>query len=101
MRALLMVVMCSVALAAQSGPPTVSNQDILAGLQDGTKWLTYGGNYFGHRHSPLTQITPENVSQLKSVWTFQTRQHRKLSIDSARDRRRAVRHRLGRHRLGD
>ena len=74
MRALLMVVVCSVALAAQSGPPsTSSNQDILAGLQDGTKWLTYGGNYFGHRHSPLTQITPENVSQLKSEWTFQTR----------------------------
>ena len=45
---------------------------MLAGLQDGTKWLTYSGNYFGHRHSPLTQITPENVGQLKSAWTFQT-----------------------------
>jgi alcohol dehydrogenase (cytochrome c) len=73
MRTLLIVVIGSVALAAQSGPPTVSNQDLLAGLQDGTKWLTYSGNYFGHRHSPLTQITPENVAQLTSVWTFQTR----------------------------
>ena len=72
MRAFLIVVVCSVALAAQTGPPTVTNQDILNGLQDGTKWLTYLGNYFGHRHSPLTQITPDNVSQLKSQWTFQT-----------------------------
>ena len=73
MRPLLMAVLCSVSLAAQqAGPPTVTNQDILAGLQDGTKWLTYSGNYFGHRHSPLTQITPENVGQLKSQWTFQT-----------------------------
>ena len=72
MRALAMAFTCSVALAAQTGPPTVTNQDILAGLQDGTKWLTYSGNYFGHRHSPLTQITPENVGQLKSEWTFQT-----------------------------
>ena len=72
MRALLITCMCSVALFAQSAAPTVTNQDILNGLQDGTKWLTYSGNDFGHRHSPLTQITPENVGQLKSAWTFQT-----------------------------
>lgn len=73
MRALLMVLVSSVALAAQqSGAPTVTYQDLLAGLQNGTKWLTYSGNYFGHRHSPLTQITPENVGQLKAQWTFQT-----------------------------
>jgi alcohol dehydrogenase (cytochrome c) len=34
-------------------------------------WLTYHGDYTGKRHSPLTQITPENVSQLKEVWRFQ------------------------------
>ncbi len=32
----------------------------------------YHGNYAGHRFSPLTQITPANVSQLKAQWTFQT-----------------------------
>ena len=32
----------------------------------------YHGNYFGHRYSPLTQITPQNVNQLKAQWTFQT-----------------------------
>ena len=75
MRALLMVFMCSVALAAQQpAPATVSNQDLLTGLPaDGSKWLLYHGNYAGHRFSPLTQITPQNVNQLKAQWTFQTR----------------------------
>jgi alcohol dehydrogenase (cytochrome c) len=75
MRALLMVLMCSVTLAAQQpAPATVTNQDLLAGLPaDGSKWLLYHGNYAGHRFSPLTQITPQNVNQLKAQWTFQTR----------------------------
>ena len=73
MRALLMIVVCSVALAAQQqGPPQVTVQDLLNGLKDPTKWLTYSGDYSGHRHSPLTQITPANVNQLSAQWTFQT-----------------------------
>jgi alcohol dehydrogenase (cytochrome c) len=56
----------------QSGPPHVTYEDILAGLKDPTKWVTYHGTYDGHRHSPLTQITPANVHQLSSQWTFQT-----------------------------
>jgi alcohol dehydrogenase (cytochrome c) len=74
MRALLLVCICSVTLAAQqAGGPLVTNQDLLAGLpNDGSKWLIHHGNYFGHRYSPLTQITPENVNQLKAQWTFQT-----------------------------
>ena len=27
-------------------------------------WLTYHGDYSGQRHSPLTQITPDNVNRL-------------------------------------
>src|SRR5918995_1207514 len=75
MRALLMIFVCSVTLAAQqASAPLVTNQDLLAGLpSDGSKWLIYHGNYFGHRYSPLTQITPQNVNQLKAQWTFQTR----------------------------
>lgn len=73
MRALLMIVLCSVTLAAQQpGPPVVTNQDLLAGLKDPSRWLIYHGNYSGHRHSPLTQITPENVHRLTAQWTFQT-----------------------------
>ncbi|MSR21490.1 MAG: PQQ-dependent dehydrogenase, methanol/ethanol family [Gemmatimonadetes bacterium] len=54
-------------------PPPVTTQDILAGLpSDGSSWLTFGGDYANQRHSPLTQITPENVARLVPLWTFQT-----------------------------
>ena len=56
-------------LSAQDGP---SYEDILAGFSNPERWLTYSGDYSGKRHSPLQQITPENVSGLRPVWTFQT-----------------------------
>ena len=62
-------------LAAQQAPPPplVTAQEILGGLPpDGSRWLTFGGNYTNQRHSPLTQITPANVNRLVPVWTFQT-----------------------------
>ena len=31
----------------------------------------YSGSYSSHRFSPLTQITPENVAQLRPVWVYQ------------------------------
>jgi len=49
-----------------------SFEDLLNGFNDPTRWLTYSGDYSGRRHSPLTQITPSNVDQLRPVWTFQT-----------------------------
>ena len=42
-------------------------------------WLTYHGDYTGQRHSKLTQITPENVSKLKQVWTSKVTQGLKAS----------------------
>jgi alcohol dehydrogenase (cytochrome c) len=62
------------AVLAQDAPPAlVSAQEILAGLPaDGSRWLTFGGNYTNQRHSPLTQITPDNVNRLVPLWTFQT-----------------------------
>src|SRR5438093_9826207 len=51
--------------AQQPPPPLVSAQEILDGLTaDGSRWLTFGGNYSNQRHSPLTQITPANVNRL-------------------------------------
>jgi quinoprotein glucose dehydrogenase len=35
-------------------------------------WSAYGGDAGGTRYSPLTQITPANVSRLKVAWTFRT-----------------------------
>jgi alcohol dehydrogenase (cytochrome c) len=54
-------------------PPLVTLQEIAEGLPaDGSRWLTFGGNYSNQRHSPLTQITPANVNRLVPQWTFQT-----------------------------
>ena len=33
-------------------------------------WLTYGRTYDSQRHSPLTEITPENVNQLQAAWIY-------------------------------
>jgi len=35
-------------------------------------WPDYGGNQARTRYSPLTQITPANVSSLKVAWTYDT-----------------------------
>jgi len=34
-------------------------------------WPTFNGDYTGQRHSPLKQITPENVPQLSLAWAFE------------------------------
>jgi alcohol dehydrogenase (cytochrome c) len=41
-------------------------------------WGQYHGDYSGRRHSPLTQITPQNVSNLTMAWAFQTNQSAQL-----------------------
>ena len=58
--------------AQQTRPAQVTAQDLRDGLKDATRWLTYSGDYTNHRHSPLTQITPENVHRLTAQWAFQT-----------------------------
>jgi quinoprotein glucose dehydrogenase len=35
-------------------------------------WPVYGGDPGGSRHSPLDQITPDNVDQLEVAWTYHT-----------------------------
>jgi quinoprotein glucose dehydrogenase len=36
----------------------------------GGDWPTYGHDKGGQRNSPLTQITPDNVANLKPAWTY-------------------------------
>lgn len=63
----------SALIAQQEPPPLVTALEIVDGLPaDGSRWLTFGGDYGNQRHSPLTQVTPENVESLVSQWTFQT-----------------------------
>ena len=59
--------------AGQEVPGRVTGEEILEGLTaDGSRWLTFGGDYANQRHSSLTEITPENVDSLLPQWTFQT-----------------------------
>jgi quinoprotein glucose dehydrogenase len=38
----------------------------------GSDWPSYGGTSYGDRHSPLRQITAENVATLQVAWRFHT-----------------------------
>ena len=58
--------------AAQSVDPTA----LLKPPAD--SWLTYHGDYSGRHHSPLRQITPDNVGQLALAWAFQTGQTQQI-----------------------
>jgi len=54
-------------LGAANGGEGVTAQSIIAA--DGANWLSYGRTYDEQRHSPLTQITAENVGQLGLAWS--------------------------------
>ena len=41
-------------------------------VTDDGEWPIYGRTPYGDRHSPLRQITPENVSTLEVAWRFRT-----------------------------
>jgi alcohol dehydrogenase (cytochrome c) len=61
-----------VTLDAQQKPPVVTSTQLLAGTANQSQWLMFGGDYTSRRHSPLTQLTPQNVHRLVHQWTFQT-----------------------------
>ena len=44
---------------------------IVAAAKEPGNWLTYSGNYAGHRYSPLSEITPANVANLRVKWAHQ------------------------------
>ena len=62
MRATLLPFLLLIAVTSQSGVPGPSSD-----------WPHYGGGPEQIRYSPLTQITPANVTSLKVAWTYDTR----------------------------
>jgi alcohol dehydrogenase (cytochrome c) len=60
-----------VAVLCASAFAQVPYERIAAGEKEPGNWLTYSGNYLGHRYSPLTQITPANVTRLQVKWAYQ------------------------------
>src|SRR5436305_8094383 len=51
----------------------VSFDRILSADKEPQNWLTYSGSPMSQRHSPLNQITPQNVKNLELQWVFQAR----------------------------
>jgi len=45
-------------------------------------WLTYSGDTFNQRYSPLTEITGDNVKNLELKWVWQTRSLEKFEATS-------------------
>jgi alcohol dehydrogenase (cytochrome c) len=62
----------ALAQAQTAAPPQIDTKDLLSGLANPTRWLTHSGDYASTRHSPLKQITPDNVAKLAPVWAFDT-----------------------------
>jgi glucose dehydrogenase len=56
--------------AALAGPVTA--EDLLNADANRAEWIFYGRDYGNQRFSPLDQITPENVTELRPVWAFST-----------------------------
>ena len=72
LRGVLPIVLALGAVAVVSAQQVTFDR-ILHADREPQNWLTYSGGLFGHRYSPLTQITPANVKNLELQWVFQTR----------------------------
>jgi alcohol dehydrogenase (cytochrome c) len=49
----------------------VAREHLEAAEGNPDEWLTYSGSYNGWRHTPLAEITPANVAQLRVRWVKQ------------------------------
>jgi quinoprotein glucose dehydrogenase len=47
-------------------------QNMMMASNDGGVWDAFGGNQQAQKYSPATQITPDNVRNLKQAWEFHT-----------------------------
>ena len=55
-----------------NGEPGVTSAQLLEGAINQEQWLLYGGDYANRRHSPISDITPDNVDLLQVAWSFPT-----------------------------
>jgi len=62
---------CALVGAYRLNAQQVTADRILRASAEPQNWLTYNGAYSSQRHSPLTQITPANVTTLESKWVLQ------------------------------
>jgi alcohol dehydrogenase (cytochrome c) len=63
----------AIAAAGYAFGQDVSYERILNASKEPENWLTYSGTYDGQRYSTLSQITTQNVKELKLQWVFQAK----------------------------
>ena len=68
---LALLVLFAISAVAHPYAQQIGAADLLRGLATPSRWLMHSGDYASKRHSPLTQITPENVARLTPLWTFE------------------------------
>ncbi|HUA58076.1 MAG TPA: PQQ-binding-like beta-propeller repeat protein, partial [Verrucomicrobiae bacterium] len=61
----------ALALAAGLAAQVTYDRIAAASAEPGS-WLTYSGNYAGHRYSALSEIDRSNVARLRPIWMYQT-----------------------------
>jgi alcohol dehydrogenase (cytochrome c) len=67
------VLASALALFALAHPQAqqVTSDRILKAAAEPHNWLTHNGSYSSQHYSPLTEITPGNVTNLESKWMYQ------------------------------
>ena len=58
------------ALFAAAPPAHVTYDRLLRADREPHNWLSYSGNYSGHRYSPLSQINRSNIKYLQLKWSY-------------------------------
>ena len=72
----------AVLVGAASLNAQVSFDRLLNARAEPHNWLTYSGDTFNQRYSPLTEITRDNVRNLELKWVWQTRSLEKFEATS-------------------
>ena len=63
-------VMILLTLLAAASPAHVTHDRLVRADREPQNWLSYSGNYAGHRYSPLTEINRTNVKALQLKWSY-------------------------------
>src|SRR5215469_17030110 len=66
-------------LVSQVNPINVLTEELSA-RPPGANWLSYNGDYTGRRYTSLSQMTPENVGQLRAQWVSHSTNSDRLEV---------------------
>ena len=75
------MLMPRVAYPQSEGPSAINiGPEVLKQSPPGENWPSYNGDYSGRRYSGLSQLDPENVSQLSAQWVFHSDNSDRLEV---------------------